>query len=131
MIYIFEAFTNTNSDFIHVWLLSCVEFSAYFVEEERCQLRLSLDAEVAPVQPLDDDEGVSPDDVFTGTTGIPSERYAACWLLNRWNVMPSRVKLPMPSDMSRLRALQAVRARLINSSVLLFFWCFFTASWAA
>ena len=33
------------------------------------QLRLILDAEVAPVQPLDDDEGVSPDDVFTGTSG--------------------------------------------------------------
>ena len=25
MIYIFEAFTNTNSDFIHVWLLSCFQ----------------------------------------------------------------------------------------------------------
>ena len=84
------------------------------------QLRLTLDAEVAPVQQLDDDEGVSPDDVFTGTTGIPSERYTACRLQNRWHVMPSRVKLPLPSEVSRLRALQEVRARLINNSILLY-----------
>ena len=116
MIYIFEAFTN-NSDFIHVWLLSCVEFSAYFVDEERCP-RIRILWAVVPVQQLDDDEGVSPDDVFTGTAGIPSERYAACRLRNLWNVMPSRVELPLPSEVSRLTGLQAVRSRLINNSVL-------------
>ena len=83
------------------------------------QLRLILDAEVAPVQPLHDDEGVSPDDVFTGTVGIQYERYEACRLWNRWNVMPSWVELPLPSEVSCWRALQAVRVRLINNSVLL------------
>ena len=84
--------------------------------DSRDPARLSVDAEAASVQPLRNDDRTSL------MTYLPAQRGFRRGALRpvcfgTAGLTSSRVELPLPSEVSRLRSLQAVWAQLINNSV--------------